>query len=252
MLGRQHPEPLSERQWICRIIRDHRRLFLPTAIQENLAHTSWVRRGLHMLVFCLALKVSKTEWFLFCYIYSETLLGFDIMVFVRFWRWSRYGPGLCWLAIWADRNGELVLNGMGWLFLAVWWVIIGIFITCELFKSKIVSFLKIFGSLVQGFNLFEMLVFFRLEKQLFRLRIRQTRAHFPKLTFAKSNHASSPVKTFFAGSVEGGFAYWVTISLSGYTLYVIYGLFLSRLNTEYHVTIYGMNRDKDTAEIQEQ
>lgn len=171
MLGRQHPEPLSERQWICRIIRDHHRLFLPTAIQENLAHTSWVRRGLHMLVFCLALKVSKTEWFLFCYIYSETLLGFDIMVFVRFWRWSRYGPGLCWLAIWADRNRKLVLNGMGWLFLAVWWVIIGIFITCELFKSKIVSFLKIFGSLVQGFNLFEMLVFFCLEKQLFRKSI---------------------------------------------------------------------------------
>ena len=115
-------------------------------------------------------------------------------------------------------NIHEVYNNLSSSFLI--FLFLSIFRACSKLKSlknknvnKILSILK-------------MLVFFRLEKQLFRLRIRPTRAYFPKLTFAKSNHASSPVKTFFVGSVEGGFAYCVIISLSGY---VIYGLSLVNL-----------------------
>ena len=181
------------------------------------------------------------------------------MVFVRLWWWSHgfwSWYRLYWLAIFIGS-----IYWMGWLWIIiVWWVIIGIIVTCELFKSNKVSFLEIFGSLVQRFNLFEVLIFFCLESQLLNEEFDYqwliqtykiwrswtfvtndscprfypgtgsgrswtssagTRAvpffwgpGSPKLTLAKSNHASSPVKTFSGlSAADGWFAYCVTISL---------------------------------------
>ena len=87
----------------------------------------------------------------------------------------------------------------------------------------------------------------QIKAQMLNWEFGKTRS--PKLTFAKSNHASSPVMPIFTGSVppdaaaEGWFAYCVTISLFRN---VIYRLLISQLNTVSHMMIYGLDRDKDT------